>query len=96
VTLTASCSPGGYILARVARIEAICNRFGVPLGAAAAQFPLGHPAIASVVLGARRREQHAANHAFMTHPIPDALWSGLKQDGLLAEAVPVPSTATAG
>ena len=50
------------ILARVARIEGICARFGVPLGAAAAQFPLGHPVITSVVLGARRRQQQAANH----------------------------------
>lgn len=82
---------GPEILARVARIEGICERFGVPLGAAAAQFPLGHPAITSVVLGARRRRQQAANQRFMTHPIPDALWSALKADGLLAASVPVPS-----
>jgi|KBSSwiStaDraftv2_1062776.scaffolds.fasta_scaffold229971_2 D-threo-aldose 1-dehydrogenase len=79
------------ILARVARIEGICARFGVPLGAAAAQFPLGHPSITSVVLGARRRQQQAVNHTFMTHPIPDSLWAALKADGALPASVPVPS-----
>jgi len=79
------------ILARVARIEGICARFGVPLGAAAAQFPLGHPAITSVVLGARRRQQQAVNHTFMTHPIPDSMWAALKADGALPASVPVPS-----
>jgi aryl-alcohol dehydrogenase-like predicted oxidoreductase len=68
---------------------------GVPLGAAAAQFPLGHPAITSVVLGARRRQQEAVNRTFMTHSIPDALWSALKADGLLPASVPVPSASTA-
>jgi D-threo-aldose 1-dehydrogenase len=41
------------ILARTRRLEAVCGRHGVPLAAAALQFPLAHPAVASVVAGAR-------------------------------------------
>ena len=37
---------------RVGRIQAVCERHGVPLAAAALQFPLGHPAVASVIPGA--------------------------------------------
>lgn len=81
------------ILARVEAIEAVCGRFGVPLGAAAAQFPLAHPAVASVVLGARRREQQAANSAFLTAPIPAELWSTLVTEGLLRADAPVPRSA---
>ena len=44
-----------------------------------------------VVLGARRRQQQAVNHTFMTHPIPDSLWAALKADGALPASVPVPS-----
>ena len=31
---------------RVGRIQAVCERHGVPLAAAALQFPLGHPSVA--------------------------------------------------
>src|SRR3546814_9349150 len=39
------------IVARVAAIEALCEAHGVPLAAAALQFPLAHPQIASVIPG---------------------------------------------
>ena len=43
----------GSLIARARRLEAVCARFGVPLRAAAARFPLAHPAVASVLIGAR-------------------------------------------
>jgi D-threo-aldose 1-dehydrogenase len=79
------------VLDRVAKIETVCGRYRVPLAAAAVQFPLGHPAIASVILGARHRGQQAANHAALAHPIPGELWSALKAHGLLAESAPTPA-----
>ena len=39
------------ILEKTRRIEAVCRRHGVPLKAAALQFPLGHPTVASVIPG---------------------------------------------
>ncbi|HEY5862118.1 MAG TPA: aldo/keto reductase [Casimicrobiaceae bacterium] len=78
------------IMARVARIEAVCSRHEVPLAAAALQFPLAHPAIASVVVGHERAADVARNVALMRHSIPEALWADLKSEGLLPAHAPVP------
>ncbi|MCP4562332.1 MAG: aldo/keto reductase [Bosea sp.] len=78
------------ILARVAAIEAVCARHGVPLRRAALQFPLGHPAVASLVMGAVKPEEVADQVAELSAPIPTALWTELKAEGLLGADVPVP------
>ena len=78
------------ILARVAAIEAVCTRHGVPLRRAALQFPLGHAAVASLVMGAGAPAEVADQIAELSQPVPAALWAELKADGLLAADVPVP------
>ncbi|MDU0341417.1 aldo/keto reductase [Bosea rubneri] len=78
------------ILARVAAIEAICARHGVPLRRAALQFPLGHPAVSSLVMGAVTPAEVADQIAALSAPIPAALWSELKAERLLGADVPVP------
>src|SRR5262249_48723091 len=84
-------SPAGVeIRARVQRIDEICRRHGVPLHAAALQFPLGHPAVVSVLAGADSPVQVAANLSGFRHPIPAGLWTELKSAGLLAADAPVP------
>ena len=40
-----------HIVKRVSDLEALCKEFGVPLGAAALQFPLAHQAICNVLPG---------------------------------------------
>jgi D-threo-aldose 1-dehydrogenase len=62
----------------------------VPLAAAALQFPLAHPAIASVVVGHERAADVARNTASMRHAIPAALWDELKAEQLLPAHAPVP------
>ncbi len=79
------------LLARARAMEAVCARFGVPLRAAAIQFPLGHPAVASVVIGSRSAEQVEDNVAMFRHPIPGGLWAALKDEGLLPAHVPTPA-----
>jgi D-threo-aldose 1-dehydrogenase len=79
------------ILARVAALEAVCARHGVPLRRAALQFPLGHPAVASLVMGAVRPEEVADQVAELAAPVPAALWTELKAEGLLGADVPVPA-----
>ncbi|OLC52829.1 MAG: pyridoxal 4-dehydrogenase [Chloroflexi bacterium 13_1_40CM_4_68_4] len=79
------------ILERVRRIEAVCARHGVPLAAAALQFPLGHPSVASVIPGASRPDQVRRNVAGFRQPIPQALWAELKAEGLLRQDAPVPT-----
>lgn len=78
------------ILRRVAAIEALCRDFAVPLPAAALQFVVAHPAIASFVAGARTVEQLRQNIAWFSHPVPGEFWAALKARGLLREDAPVP------
>jgi D-threo-aldose 1-dehydrogenase len=77
------------IVARTQRIEAVCARHGVALGAAALQFPLAHPVIASVVAGMRNAEEAAINMAHCHAVIPAAFWDELKHEGLIHSQAPV-------
>jgi D-threo-aldose 1-dehydrogenase len=78
------------ILAKVTRIEAVCERHGVPLAAAALQFPFGHPSVASVIPGGLSPEHVTRNVAAFRHPIPAALWAELKHEDLLRADAPTP------
>lgn len=78
------------VVDKVRRIEAVCRRHDVELQAAALQFPLGHPRIASVVAGATKPSEVRENIGRMAAPIPADLWRELKHEGLLAEAAPLP------
>jgi D-threo-aldose 1-dehydrogenase len=79
---------------RVARIAAVCRSHGVPLPAAALQFPLRHPTVACVIPGARTPLEVRAGVGWFEHRIPDSLWSDLISEGLLdpevALATPAP------
>src|SRR5581483_5098767 len=78
------------LVAKARRIEEVCRRHDVPLRAAALQFPFGHPAVATVLAGARDVAELDDNVRMLAHPIPDALWRDLKAAGLLPEEVPTP------
>lgn len=77
-------------IAKAQQIDAICQRHGVPLKAAAIQFPLSHPAVVSVVSGARSVAEVDENVAMFRVDIPAALWDDLRSAGLLGEDVPTP------
>lgn len=81
------------ILAQVRRIEAVCAAHGVPLPAAALQFPLAHPVVSSVVVGARSPHEIEVNAQHLAYPIPGAFWDALKSAGLIPAAAPVPEAA---
>lgn len=79
------------VAARARAIETVCERHGVALGAAALQFPLAHPMVASVIPGlASAEEVHQTVQRYQT-PIPPALWDALKAEHLLAAEAPVPA-----
>ena len=78
------------VRATARRIEAICKRHGVPLVAAALQFPLGHPAVASVIPGGKSPAEVRSNVASMRRPIPGALWADLRAAGLLPPHIRAP------
>ena len=58
--------------------DAVCERHAVPLGAAALQFPLGHPAVVSVIPGPNAPDQVRKNLQWFNHEIPTAFWNELK------------------
>jgi D-threo-aldose 1-dehydrogenase len=77
---------------KAGRISAICDRYHVPLKAAALQFILAHPAIASVIPGARSLAEVEENVRMVECPIPAELWGDLKQAGLIAADAPTSGT----
>jgi len=77
------------VLDKVRRIERICRAYGVSTIAAALQFPLCHPAVASVIPGVATLEEMRAAIDAMAVPIPPALYADLKSQRLLAEHAPI-------
>ncbi len=76
-------------LRRALRIEAVCAAHGVPLRAAALRFAAAHPAVASVLVGARSAAEVADAASMLRVPVPDGLWQELRADGLLRADAPV-------
>jgi D-threo-aldose 1-dehydrogenase len=79
------------LIERTNRIADVCERHGCTLPQAAAQFPLAHPAVAAVCLGAKSPLQVARNAMLFAEPVPDELWRELTDAGLLSADAPVPS-----
>ncbi|KAA2262395.1 aldo/keto reductase [Solihabitans fulvus] len=75
---------------RAGRIAEVCTRHGTTLPQAAIQFPLGHPAVASVVIGSRTPEQMRQNADYFAAPLPPELWADLSESGLLPPGTPTP------
>lgn len=82
------------LMRRAVRIAEICERHGSSLPAAALAFPLGHPAVASVCIGARSPEQVTRNAGLRLALPPADLWIELKAAGLLRPNAPAPATAS--
>ena len=78
------------ILDRAAALQRVCQAHDTPLIAAALQFVLGHPAVRSVLPGAKSRSEVAANAAVLETPVPTQLWSDLRSEGLIRKDAPLP------
>jgi D-threo-aldose 1-dehydrogenase len=81
------------VLDRALRLKAVAERHGVPLRSAALHFPSGHPAVASVLTGARSAEEVRDTVDQLRRPVPAALWDELRAEGLLAPDTPTPAGA---
>jgi D-threo-aldose 1-dehydrogenase len=79
------------VVDRARRIAAVCDRHGVPLRATAVQFPLAHPAVASLVAGVRSVAHLDEYPRLASHAIPPGLWQELRDEGLLRRDTPVPA-----
>jgi D-threo-aldose 1-dehydrogenase len=86
-------APPADVLERVRRLEAVCEDFAVPLQAAALQFPLGHPAVASVVAGCASGMEARNCAAMSAQRIPAEFWRALRERGLVDARAPLPEVA---
>jgi D-threo-aldose 1-dehydrogenase len=82
---------GADPIERARRLQTVCDRHGVPLKAAAVQFPLAHRAVVSLLAGVRSVEHLDEYPDLMRRPIPGELWSELRHEGLLAAEAPTPA-----
>ncbi len=77
-----------WVLAKVAKIEAVCAAHKVRLVDAAFQFPLLHPAVVSIIPGGQGVAEVDANARAASATIPPALWDELKAQGLMRQDAP--------
>ncbi|MFE4082499.1 aldo/keto reductase [Paenarthrobacter sp. YIM B13468] len=66
------------VVERARALAAVCRDFGVELPTAALQFPLRHPAVVNVTVGASRPEQVTSNANRMQESVPEELWDALE------------------
>jgi D-threo-aldose 1-dehydrogenase len=79
-----------YWTQRAMRLRDVCARFNVPLKAAAVQFVLAHPAVASVVAGVRAASRLDEYPELMRASIPNDLWTALREAKLIPGEAPTP------
>ncbi|GHH71428.1 oxidoreductase [Streptomyces sulfonofaciens] len=84
------------LLQRALRMKAVAERHGTTLRAAALAFPLGHPAVAAVLVGTRSaHEVRDCVHQYES-AVPADFWAELRAERLLSPQVPVPGGAVVG
>jgi D-threo-aldose 1-dehydrogenase len=84
-------APPPAVLERVRQLESVCAQHGVPLQAAALQFPLAHPAVATVVAGCVNDTEARNITRMFTHPIPAEFWRALRERSLVDPRAPLPA-----
>lgn len=71
------------IIKRAQDIGAFLKNLGVPLTAAALQFPLRHPAVTSVLTGSRNSKELLSNIADFDLELPADIWTQLEDANLI-------------
>ena len=71
------------IIKKAQDIGAFLKKLGIPLTAAALQFPLRHPAVTSVLTGSRNSKELLANMADFDLELPEDIWNQLEDAGLI-------------
>jgi D-threo-aldose 1-dehydrogenase len=67
-----------HVLDRVRAMEAACRDHGVPLAAAALQYSVRDPRVASTVVGMSRPERFEQMRELLAAPVPEALWTAIE------------------
>ncbi len=72
------------IVERAQALADVAHRYGVTLPELATQFPLTHPAVASVVMGGATAEQMKRNSRLVERPVPPEVWAEIAELGLIS------------
>lgn len=80
-----------HLLDRARRLTEICVAHEVDLKAAALQFVLAHPAVATAIPGAQSVAELEQNIEMVQQDIPAALWSDMRSAGLIPDDAPTPA-----
>ncbi|MEP6906945.1 MAG: aldo/keto reductase [Pseudoxanthomonas sp.] len=75
---------------RLQQLHFAAEQHKVPLAAAALQFPLAHPAVATVIPGAGSPDEMQQNASNMRFEIPAAFWQTLRAQRLIGADAPIP------
>ena len=78
------------LVERAQRIDAVCRRHDVPLKAAALQFSTAHPAVTTLLVGARDAAELDENLELLRRPLLGALWDDLARERLVPADAPTP------
>jgi len=78
------------ILKKARDLQAVACRYQVSLKAAASQFALAHPVVASIIPGTRVPERVDENLNLLNEKIPPDFWTELKAQQLIRNDAPVP------
>ena len=79
-----------FVIDRANALGAVCRRNGVDLKAAAIQFVVAHPAVATVIPGATTLDELEQNLQMAQAPIPSELWDDLRSENLIHPDAPTP------
>ncbi|MEO3807380.1 aldo/keto reductase [Sphaerisporangium sp. B11E5] len=69
------------VLERARELERLCSSYGVPLPAAALRFPHRHPAVTTVLIGARSAAEVREDLDLAAADVPEQLWKDLDDAG---------------
>ena len=78
-------------LAHIRSYQTICDRYEVPIRAAALQFVVAHPSVVSVLPGPGSMEEMTDNIRMMRHSIPPDFWAEMVAEGLISSDCPLPA-----
>ena len=78
------------IMQKAQAIEAVAERHGVDVKAAASQFVFAHPAITCIIPGTRQPARVEENFNLLIDEIPSAFWDDLRAENLVHESAPLP------
>jgi len=78
------------VIARARRIASVCRRHGAVLPQAALQFPVGHPAVKAIAVGARTPAENHRERRPAGDKVPPELWADLKAEACSAADIPTP------